>query len=331
MNTEIVLSVIIPTRDRADRLAEALDSLSRQTLQCGVFEVIVVDDGSQTPVVSELQSGAPFELRLCRQKAAGSAVARNRGAGEAAGKLLVFMDDDVIPEPGALQALADCLEASPQTVAMGSVRSLPPALPTVFSKWAAAGAAWPETPAQGWRDLPPVSGNTQLLAVACADYDFLGGFRDPTGGWPNWDDVDFGYRAHLAGFRLVEVFQARATHRDASLLSLEATLDRSYRAAHAAPRLFALHPGLVSRLPMFEDKVPHDPGDALLVRIRKTLRPLASSRPVIALLGKAVLVTEKLSPRRGILRHLYRWLIGAALYRGYRDGLQAADGRSIAS
>lgn len=325
MNMEIALSVIIPTRNRADRLAEALDSLSRQTLCGGAFEVIVVDDGSQTPVSKETFARAPFELRLCRQKAAGPAAARNRGAGEAAGKILVFMDDDVILEPGALQALADCLEALPQTVAMGAVRSLPPALPTVFSKWAASGADWPEPFEEMWRVLPPVSGNTQLLAVAHADYDDLGGFRDPTGGWPNWDDVDFGYRAHLAGFRLVEVCLARATHRDASLLSLEATLDRSYRAARAAPRLLALHPGLAAELPMFEDKTAPRPDDPLQIRIRKRLRPLASSRPGMAMLGQVIRVMEKIPAARGILRHLYRWMIGGALYRGYQDGLTVSQ------
>lgn len=325
MTADAALSVIIPTRSRPARLAAALESLAQQRGPAGQFEVVVVDDGSSEPLRGPDRAPPAFSLRIVRQDRAGAAAARNRGASESVGRILVFMDDDVTLEAGALRALAGCLLGSPHTVAMGNIRDLPPASPTGFAEWSARNGGWRESGGPECRPLPCTAGNTQLLAVSREDFAALGGFRDPTGGWPNWDDVDFGYRAHLSGFTLVGVRDARATHWDASLLDLESSAQRSYRAARSAARLFRVHPGLQTRIPMFADKTPPAPDDPLSLRIRKRLRPIASSRPVMWVLRGAVRILEPFRPVRGILRHLYRWIIGGAIYRGYREGLQELD------
>lgn len=48
---------------------------------------------------------------------------------------------------------------------------------------------------------------TGLIAIKKSDFFGLGMFQDPTGGWPNWDDVDFGYRAVKVGFYYGAVLQ----------------------------------------------------------------------------------------------------------------------------
>jgi len=321
MPEQLALSVVIPTRNRPDRAAAALDSLAMQALAEGVFEVIVVDDGSEEEPHRASEGGFPFRFRFHRQDYAGAAAARNRGAALATGELLVFMDDDVTLEPGSLEALRAGLRERPRSVAMGAVRSRPPGVATVFARLA-ANSAWPDWPDSAIRELPPAAGNTQLLGISRSDFEKLEGFRDPTGGWPNWDDVDFGYRAYKAGLTLVLVCAARATHWDASLLSLDASADRSRRAAHSAARLFELHPDLPAHLPMFADKSGVVPGDPPALRFRKRLRPLTSSRPVLRLLGLAVRLAEPIRPVHGILRHLYRWTIGGAIYAGFQEGLK---------
>jgi glycosyltransferase involved in cell wall biosynthesis len=42
-------SVIIPTRNRPHVVANGLDALASQTMPCGSFEVIAVDNGSSAP------------------------------------------------------------------------------------------------------------------------------------------------------------------------------------------------------------------------------------------------------------------------------------------
>jgi glycosyltransferase involved in cell wall biosynthesis len=92
---QLVFSVIIPTYNRPQRLATCLESLTRLDYSRDRFEVIVVDDGSQTPiesVVAPLQN--QLSITLIRQANSGPATARNTGAAKATGQFLVFTDDD---------------------------------------------------------------------------------------------------------------------------------------------------------------------------------------------------------------------------------------------
>ena len=76
-NQPLELSVIVPTYDRPDAIARFLDALVRQTLAPERFEVIIVDDGSPTPVRIDVDR-LPFHCELRRQKNQGPAAARIR-------------------------------------------------------------------------------------------------------------------------------------------------------------------------------------------------------------------------------------------------------------
>jgi hypothetical protein len=151
--------------------------------------------------------------------------------------------------------------------------------------------------------------------------------QDPTGGWPNWDDVDFGYRSHLAGFQLVRVADAVGEHWDYSLSSLEGATRRWFRASKSAVRLFQRYPDLRKSIPMFTDMTPidwqHDPPRLI---IRKWLRRLFSSGLVTAIMERIAGIIEKAYPSPEILRPLYRWIEGAYKYQGYRQGLREFGG-----
>ncbi len=98
------LSVIIPTYNRKEQLQRCLDKLACQSLPAAQFEVIVVDDGSSDGTAELLQTQkVPFALRHFSQANKGPAAARNRGIREAAGRVVLFLGDDIY-------APADCLE-----------------------------------------------------------------------------------------------------------------------------------------------------------------------------------------------------------------------------
>ena len=114
----LAASVVVPTHARPERLARLLDSLSRQSLPGHRFEIVIVDDGSPSPVRLDAATGDPDarpDVRLVRQARTGPAAARNRGAREARAPLLLFVDDDCIAAPGwvasHLAAHAGCPDA----------------------------------------------------------------------------------------------------------------------------------------------------------------------------------------------------------------------------
>ena len=108
------ISVIIPTYNRPRQLAMCLGALEGVDFPREQFEVIVVDDGGSVPV----DITHSLDVTLVRQDNAGPGAARNTGAQRARGHWLVFLDDDCLPEPGWLAALAARLEkGQPELVA----------------------------------------------------------------------------------------------------------------------------------------------------------------------------------------------------------------------
>lgn len=100
-----LVTVIVPAYNCAHFLPEALDSILAQ--QYPNLEVIVVDDGSNDESADIAEAyGTP--VRVIRQANRGPAAARNRGAHEAHGKYLAFLDGDDVWLPGKLLAQIQC-------------------------------------------------------------------------------------------------------------------------------------------------------------------------------------------------------------------------------
>lgn len=107
------VSIVIPTRDKPERLTLALHALSSQRIG-GSFEIIVVADDCTHDVADLLvplrQRG--LVLTLIKTERIGQAAARNRGAAMARGEVLLFVDDDVLLSPGYVAACyAHCRDA----------------------------------------------------------------------------------------------------------------------------------------------------------------------------------------------------------------------------
>lgn len=116
-------SVIVPTFNRCDLLQQVLSALVQQDY-AEDYEIVVVDDGSQdeTPrVLEEWGRRHPGRLRAFRQANAGPAKARNRGAREARGTFLAFIDDDCLAERSWLRALEMAMENAKAAAVAGAV------------------------------------------------------------------------------------------------------------------------------------------------------------------------------------------------------------------
>lgn len=106
----LLVSVVIPTYNRAHFIGAAVASVRAQTYPCA--EIIIVDDGSTdstSTVVSEL--GA--DIRYVRQPNAGPATARNTGIATARGDLIAFLDTDDRWLPQKIERQVGLLERWP--------------------------------------------------------------------------------------------------------------------------------------------------------------------------------------------------------------------------
>jgi GT2 family glycosyltransferase len=99
------ITVVIPTYRRCESVRRLLTALTEQQIDLNQIEVIVVIDGSEDgtrEMVSTFE--APFRLHLLWQANSGRAAACNAGIRQAAGDLLILLDDDMEPFPHFLVA-----------------------------------------------------------------------------------------------------------------------------------------------------------------------------------------------------------------------------------
>ena len=89
------VSVIVPAFNAAQTLAQCLTALGAQTFERGEYEILLVDDGSADNT-AEVAARFPQVRVICAQHR-GAAAARNLGAREACGELLLFTDADCEP------------------------------------------------------------------------------------------------------------------------------------------------------------------------------------------------------------------------------------------
>jgi glycosyltransferase involved in cell wall biosynthesis len=318
------VDVIIPVYNRKDSLLRTLASLRQQTFPIERFGVIVVDDGStdETPTVADQEY--PFAFRYVRQENQGATAARNHAATLSQAEILVFLDDDVTVSTQTLEALVEMCCQNSNTVGIGTLIRRSGGKESVYTAIMKDPLEHAQTPSDE-ADLHFVHCNTELMACKRSDFFELGMLQDPTQGhgWPNWDDVDFGYRAHQGGFRLLQSKKAIGEHWDYSLADGGTACRRWYRAAKSAVWLFRKHPDLRTHIPMLHDKTPITWGqDSPILIARKLVRSLMAIPPVLGSMEKFISLLERYYPSPAVLRRLYFWMQGTYMFQGYRDGLR---------
>lgn len=113
-------SIVIPSRDRPDRLRKCLQSLARQTIGNSGFEIVVVDDGSREPYGVWVQQAAEgMSVRCLRLEGRGPGQARNAGVDAARGRFVALTDDDCEPAADWLERFGAALRSRPGVLAGG--------------------------------------------------------------------------------------------------------------------------------------------------------------------------------------------------------------------
>lgn len=197
------VSVLLPVRDGAAHLTEAIDSLEGQTFQD--FEVLAVDDGSTdtTPELLAAWAARDSRVRIVRQEAAGIVPALERARGMARGPYLARMDADDVCDPVRFAKQLALMEDDPTVVACGcGIEYFPDGAVREgarrYQQWLNASVTPEEITRQIFVECPLAHPTFFLRAEAV---EAAGGYRDP--GWP--EDYDLLLRLWSAGGRLAKV------------------------------------------------------------------------------------------------------------------------------
>ena len=100
-------SIIIPTYNRANFLADTIKSIQSLEKSGSDIEILVIDNASTDhtgETVREIQVISQYPLRYVREEKVGLHHSRHTGAMEAQGDILLFIDDDVYLSQGWLEA-----------------------------------------------------------------------------------------------------------------------------------------------------------------------------------------------------------------------------------
>ncbi len=316
-----LLSVVIPTHNRCDALRRTLDALERQDLPAPPFEVIVVLDGCTDGTPAMLATyAAPFRLLAIDQPQQGPGAARNHGAAKASGRLLLFLDDDVIPSPGCLAAHRAAHRGRHDHVVIGPY--LPALRPGADYAEMALRAWWHDKframrhPAHhfGYEDC--LSGNCSMSRDL---FTRAGGFD---AAFPcAHEDYELGVRLLKAGATLRCHATATAIHDIGSSCAVPQMLLRTRREALGDILLGKHHPELRPILPVAFYGEPR-------TRLNRWMHWLAFSHPGLgdgaaSLLGAVLTVLQKLQLRRRWQR-LYTGLTHYSYLRGLAEALGTA-------
>ncbi len=166
-----LLSVAITSHNRRAKLREVLEALARQTYPSDRFEVVLVLDGGSDGSAGMARSlDLPYDCQVFEQQQAGAGAGRNRCGRQALHPVVVWLDDDVVPDPAFLAEHAQAhRDAREEQVVLGYY----PPVVEEQSFWALSVRAWWEDhfrrkaePGHQWTYVDFVSGNVSVPALS---------------------------------------------------------------------------------------------------------------------------------------------------------------------
>lgn len=227
-----MFSLVIPTRNRAEILIQALTYLENLTFPRSKFEVIVVNDGSTDHTKELLEKlNVGYRLRVFHRDGRGTSATRNFAIEQAEGTHILFIDDDVFPVPDLLEHHEEAHRGHLRRLVRGPVINIPK-LPL------------PESPppllyhySQNYLCTSNASLRKSLLVEAgLFDEDFV-----------RWEDAELGVRLKQIGVRRHFVLHGYVFHLKPPI-PMESRLQYAKNDGESAALLFQRYPSFRMRM-----------------------------------------------------------------------------------
>jgi GT2 family glycosyltransferase len=198
------LSVVIPVHNGGEDLRRCLAALAKSRRLPD--EIIVVDDASTDASAAIAGAAGALVLPLA-QGPNGPAVARNRGAAQARGDLVLFLDADVAAHDDTLERIERYMAAQPDVAALFGSYDDNPAKPGIASRY--KNLLHHYVHQHGRREAGTFWAGCG--AVRRDVFARMGGF-DTAYGRPSIEDIELGVRLRRAGYRVWLCADVQVTH-----------------------------------------------------------------------------------------------------------------------
>jgi glycosyltransferase involved in cell wall biosynthesis len=200
------LSVIVPAHHAHHELERSIAALRASDLPSEMWELIVVDDGSEDPDTTRVAAAADRVVTL-PSPAGGPARARNAGVEIARAPIVAFVDADVLVHRDALRLLLETFGDATVSAAFGSYDDTP-AAPGIVSQYRNLLHHHVHQMSAG--DVESFWAG--LGAVRKDAFQSVGMFDSAKYRKPEMEDVELGYRLRDSGYRIVSVPSVLGTH-----------------------------------------------------------------------------------------------------------------------
>lgn len=259
--TILKASVIIPAYNASQTLERCLAALNTQNLHRSDYEIIVVDDGSDddTPMIA-----SRFPIRLLRQSHRGPAAARNLGASNARGEILLFTDADTEPSHTWIETMLAPFSDRSLAGAKGAYRTRQRVWMARFVQ-----VEYEEKYARMARAKKIDVIDTYSAAYRREVVRSNGGF-DESFPVASAEDQEFSFRLAKKGYRLAFIPGAIVYHRHSS--NLGSYCRRKFRIGYWKAHLHRRHP----------DKVFSDAHTPPTLKVQVVLAPLLIASGLVA-------------------------------------------------
>jgi glycosyltransferase involved in cell wall biosynthesis len=308
------LSIVIPTYNRAEVLARALDGYLSQSSPALIHELLVVDDGSTdgtASAVRDFSERSDFPIRYLHQSNKGPAAARNFGIREAAADLVLFTDSDIVPARDLVEQHIAWHRKNPEitSAVLGYVTWPAEIGPTPFMRWYGEHQMFAFRRMRKMREASfhffytcNVSLKVEFLR-ACGQFDE--DFKTAA-----YEDIELGFRLSKKGMKLLYNSAAIGYHHQ--FFSFEDACRKARNNAGATRLFFPKEAGrqLMKELEQRQSR----PGFAFSQWLAREMARIL--RPLRRFLDSSV-------PLPRILYHLFFW---ASTRAADRQGVLAASG-----
>jgi glycosyltransferase involved in cell wall biosynthesis len=315
----MMLSVVIPTRDKRPLLERTLAALRAQDLGDCAWEIVVVDDGSTDDTAAALRRLAGLPGPLLRvvspPRNVGRAAARNLGWQAATGQWVLFLDDDIVAPPGLLAAHLAMLAGDPRRGTIG---------PAVTDATIVDAPHFHYLDTRGVAKLaaglaPARYFVTQNAAAPRAALAAVGGFDEGFAAY-GFEDMDLGFRLEDWGVQF-HVLPRPVPHHIHHHTLAEYLQKKRICGQHSLREIARRHPDRLPqmRLDLVVD-LPGGPAPTLTARLLRRFLDGPPGAAVVALAGS----WPSGAGHRPLAPRLHARIMDLAVLRAYRLGLRDA-------